>query len=277
MEFENLKNITCFVFDMDGTIYKGETLFKGVSELFNLFDKEGIKYYFLTNNSSKTSKIYLKKLNRLGLQKINEHQIITSGDVTIDYLHKNNINRIFVIGTPEFENQCMKSGLKLIQNKNEQIDAVVVGFDTTFHYKKGEIATHYLRKGVPFISTNEDLACPMENEEFIPDCGAITSLLELASGKKTKYLGKPRKETTDYLLNHIQINKNELAIVGDRLYTDIATGFLNGFTSIAVLTGEFKLSDLQNSSIVPTLIIDDVSVLFNAMQNNISFPNPDNI
>lgn len=267
MEFEILKNIRCFVFDMDGTIYKGETLFDGVKELFSLFDKEGLKYYFLTNNSSKTGKVYLEKLNRLGLQNISENQIITSGDITVDYLQKNDINRIFLIGTPEFENQCLKAGLQLIKSKNEQIDAVVVGFDTTFNYRKGEIATHYLRKGVVFLSTNEDLVCPMENDEFIPDCGAITSMLELASNRKTKYLGKPRKETTDYLLNHIQINKNDLAIVGDRLYTDIATGFLNGFSSIAVLTGEFKLDDLHHSSIIPSLIIDDVGVLYKKLQD----------
>jgi HAD superfamily hydrolase (TIGR01450 family) len=262
-----LKKIKCFVFDMDGTVYNGENLFEGAYNLFKYFEEHEIKYYFLTNNSSKTGHVYAEKLVRLGVPFIRENHVITSGDITIEYLRKNNFNKIFLVGTPEYKNQCIEAGLKIVENKFEKIDAVVVSFDTTFNYSKGEIATHYLRKGIPFLATNEDLVCPIENNQFIPDCGSITSLIETASNRDPKYLGKPRKETVEYLLNYVDVDKDELAIVGDRLYTDIATGFYNNFTSIAVLSGEFTMSDLKDSVIKPTLIFTNINELYNSIKS----------
>lgn len=263
MENQNiLKRIRCFIFDMDGTVYNGETLFDGAYNLFKYFEEHDIKYFFLTNNSSKTREVYAEKLVRLGIPFIKKDQIITSGDITIDYLKRSNFKDIFLVGTPEFEKQCKEAGLNIIDTKFKKIHAVVVGFDTTFNYLKGEIATHYLRKGVPFISTNEDLVCPIENNEFIPDCGAITSLIEAASGRKAKFLGKPREEAVEFLLKYVDIEKDKLAIVGDRLYTDIATGYNNNFTSIAVLTGEFTISELKDSDVKPSIIFNNINELF---------------
>lgn len=251
---------------MDGTIYSGENLYHDVKELFQFFIKHNIRFYFLTNNSSKTSEVYLKKLQKLGIDFVKQQQIITSGDITVEYLKKHHVKKIYAVATPDFKNQLLHAGFELVNTKNEKIDMVVIGFDTTFDYSKGEIATHYLRKNAPVISTNEDLVCPIENDEFIPDCGAITKLLEVSSNRQTKYLGKPREETVNYLLNYTKIPKDELAIVGDRLYTDIATGFNNGFTSIAVLTGEFKKEDLKTSEVIPSYIFKNISELYRELK-----------
>jgi NagD protein len=253
---------------MDGTIYSGEKLFDGVKELFTFFIEKKIKFYFLTNNSSNTGQKYLEKLNRLGITHVRSEQIITSGDITIAYLKKLRYNTVCLVGTKELENQFLSAGFRLINEKFQEVDCVVSGFDTSFDYSKGDTASFYIRKGAPFYATNEDLVCPVENNEFIPDCGAITAFLEKASGREATFLGKPRKETFDYLLDYIGTNKNNLAIVGDRLYTDIATGFYNDFTSIAVLTGELKLSDLENSNIIPTIILKDINELYQILSNS---------
>jgi HAD superfamily hydrolase (TIGR01450 family) len=263
-----LNKVKCFIFDMDGTIYSGDKIYEGVIELFRFFLKKNIKFYFLTNNSSKTGSIYVEKLRRLGVDFISENQIITSGDVTIKYLQKKKYNKIYLVGTSALEKQFIDAGFELVYDKYLNIDCVVVGFDTSFNFKKGEIATYYLRKEIPFISTNEDLVCPIENNEFIPDCGSITALLEKASNRTSEYLGKPRYETFNYLLEYTRLNKDEIAIVGDRLYTDIATGFYNDFTSIAVLTGEFKLEDLIESSVKPTIILDNVFDIYRLLNNS---------
>jgi NagD protein len=264
-----LKDIKCFIFDMDGTLYSGNILFKGVLELFTYFKKNSIKFFFLTNNSSNTKRAYFEKLNSLGINMIEESQIITSGDIIIQYLSSFNFKNIYIVGTPALENQFTENGFNLVTKKNSNVDCVVVGFDKTFTYNKAEIAVHYLRKGIPFISTNEDLVCPVENNEFIPDCGAITSLLELASGRTTTYIGKPRKETYNYLIKYIGFDKDKLAIVGDRLYTDIATGFNNNFTSIAVLTGEMEIKDLKKSKIKPTYIFKSVNEIYLALNGSL--------
>lgn len=247
---------------MDGTIYSGEKLFEGVNELFNFFIENKIQFYFLTNNSSKTGKEYYEKLHRLGINQVNLSQIITSGDITIEFLKKSGYQKICLIGTPVLEDQFISAGFKLINEKNKDIDCVVSGFDTSFTYKKGDVASHYIRKGKPFFATNEDLVCPIENNEFIPDCGAVTAFLEHASNKKAIFLGKPRKETFDYLIKYTKNGKENLAIVGDRLYTDIATGYNNDFTSIALLSGEFKKNDLKFSEIKPSFIFKNIKELY---------------
>jgi len=255
----NLKNIKCFVFDTDGTIYLGNDLIDGAKELFNYFDKNNIKFYFLTNNSSKTSKLYFKKLFRLGINNIKEEQIITSGDITIDYIKKIKKNpRIYLVGTKELEDQFRNNGINLTVEMNENIDFVVVGFDTSFEYKKAMIACKYISSGIPFIATNKDIKCPIGDEEFIPDCGSIAKMIETVTGINPKFIGKPSKETVDYLLDKANMPKDKIAIVGDRLYTDIAMGFNNGIRSILVLSGETKIGDLKNSKIIPDFIFDNV-------------------
>jgi len=261
----SLKDIECFVFDMDGTLYSGELLFDGVKELFRYFIEKQIKFYFLTNNSSKTGQEYLNKLIRLGIHNVNVKQIITSGDITINYLKKYGYKKVCLVGTRELENQFIYAGFKLVKKKFQQVDCVVVGFDTSFDYYKGDVASFYVRKGAPFYATNEDLVCPIENGEFIPDCGAVTSFIEKASGSVARYLGKPSSETYEYLVNFTKVSKEKLAIVGDRLYTDLAIGIKHDFCSIGVLSGELKMEDLKSSVIKPLFIFDNIEALYKAL------------
>jgi len=138
----------------------------------------------------------------------------------------------------------------------------VVGFDTSFEYRKAMIACKYISKGIPFIATNKDIKCPIGDEEFIPDCGSIVKMIEAVTGIKSKFIGKPSKKTVDYLLNKANVSKDKIAIVRDRLFTDIAMGFNNGIRSILVFSGGTKIGDLKNSKIIPDFIFDNVYKLY---------------
>lgn len=262
-----LRTLNSFILDMDGTIYSGDQLFDGTLDLLKFFESKNFHYYFLTNNSSKTAEIYLAKLHRLGISMVTREKIITSGDIAIDYLNQFQYRKIYLVGTPELENQFRDAGIILVKGKGHDIDCVVVGFDTTFNYIKGDTASWYIRRGVPFISTNEDLVCPVENHEFIPDCGAVSAFIEKASGVKPKFIGKPTKVAIDYLLDHTHAKKESMAIIGDRLYTDIASGYYNDFCSIAVLSGEFKMTDLESSDVRPKLIFSNVRELVKMLES----------
>jgi len=242
---KDLSHIKCFVFDLDGTIYLGDTLFEGVQELFQSLDEKQIQYYFLTNNSSKSGNSYVDKLHAFGLTQIERKQIITSADITIDYLLNHNAKKVCLIGTPDLEGQFIRAGLQLVKEKDDNPDFVVVGFDTTFNYKKSELAVHFAREGTPLVSTNEDILCPMPDFEYIPDCAAITAMIETASGVKSTYFGKPQKTSVEFIEKTSGFTASQMAMVGDRLYTDMQMS-QHGMETILVLSGETKVSDIDS-------------------------------
>ena len=129
-------------------------------------------------------------------------------------------------------------------------DIVVVGFDTTLTYEKLERACTYIRQGALFLATHLDINCPVEGG-FIPDCGAFCAAISLSTGKQPKYLGKPFPETVEMVLDKTGGTKAHTAFVGDRLYTDVATGVKNGAMGLLVLTGETKMEDVATSDVQP--------------------------
>lgn len=247
--------IKLFVLDMDGTIYLGDQPIEGAMEFLEKVKATGRDFMFFTNNSSKTGEMYVDKLAKMGCH-VTEKDIMTSGDVTIAYLKTHYPDKsIFLAGVPELEDDFKKAGLHLT---DDQADIVVVAFDKTLTYAKLEKICHQIRHGSMFLATHLDINCPMENQEFIPDCGAMCAAISLSTGKKPKYLGKPFKETVDMICRLKGCRIDEIAFVGDRLYTDVATGVNNGSTGILVLSGETRPEDLATSDIQPDLVFDSL-------------------
>lgn len=244
---ELLKKIELFVLDMDGTFYLGERLLDGALDFIRIVEETGRKFLFFTNNSSKSPKVYIEKLERLGCR-ISRDQIMTSGDVMIRHL-KNcyEDKRVYLVGTQALEDSFREEGIRLTK---EMADVVVVGFDTTLTYEKLERACTYIRDGAVFLATHPDINCPTE-EGFIPDCGAFCAAITLSTGKEPKYVGKPYGESVEMVLKKTGAKREYTAFVGDRLYTDVAAGVKNGAAGILVLTGETKESDLEKSEIIP--------------------------
>ena len=182
------------------------------------------------------------------------NQIYTANMATIKYLYKRKPGaKIFLIGTKNLQADFLNAGFIL---DDQDPDFVILGFDFTFNYEKFEKGCRFIRNGVPFIATHPDYNCPMENDDMVPDCGALSAAFTAATGIKPKVIGKPNKEMLDGLLNHINIKKDEICIIGDRLMTDIKMGVIFDILNILVLTGETKLEHLQTSDIQPDIILE---------------------
>jgi len=252
MEKTELQKIELFVLDMDGTIYLGDKILPGAIEFVKTARATGRKVAFFTNNASKNPNNYVEKLNRMGFGATRE-DVVTAGDVTIAYLKKNRPGEtVYLVGTPALEQSFIDAGITLSENAN----IVVSSFDTTLTYEKLVIACDLIRSGADFYCTHPDFNCPTETG-FIPDSGAIAALITASTGAEPKYFGKPYKETADMISQLFGVPFEKTAIVGDRLYTDIALGKNNGLMSVLVLTGETKIEDVNEGN-APDIILDGI-------------------
>ncbi len=264
---EDIKNIEMFLLDMDGTLYLENNVFKGSIEFINLLNKQNKKYIFLTNNSSKSVESYLEKLNRLGF-KANEKNMFTSAQATSIYIKQKNKNaKLYVVGTNSLKQEFKSQGFQICENVDEHIDFLVVGFDTELNYKKIQDACYLLNKGIDYIATNPDLVCPVENG-FVPDCGSICNMLKTATNREPTYIGKPKREMVDIVSKIEKVPLEKIAIIGDRLYTDIACGINAGITSICVLTGETKKEDIEDTEYKPTYIVNSINDIYEMLKNS---------
>jgi len=257
-----LSSLKCYIFDMDGTIYLGSRVIPGALELLSLLRQRDIPYYFFTNNSSKSPEDYIEKLKKLGFGEYTRTDIITSADVTIDYINKRfgNSASAYVVGTPSLLAQMSAAGIRCTET--EVPDCVVVGFDSTLTYAKADRATTLLRQGVPFLATNIDAVCPLEDGAVMPDCASICAMLTHATGKQPKFLGKPFAETAAYIMRYTGFPAAHTAVVGDRLYTDMRLAMDNGMCAIGVLSGEMTREDIAQGGQSPDHLYGSVMDLY---------------
>lgn len=254
---ERLKGIRCFVLDMDGTIYLGERLFRFTPDFLQTVERCGKDYCFFTNNSSKNEEAYLQKLARMGIPAEASRMLISNG-VIISWLNENRPGEsAYVVGTPLLEEAFLQGGIPL---GGEEADYVVLGFDTTLTYQKLVTACNMVRAGKSIYGVNPDWNCPVENG-FIPDCGSMAALVKASTGVQCEFFGKPSRHTLRYLLAHTGCREEELAVVGDRLYTDIAIAEGTAVTSILVLSGETQRKDLQGSAVQPDIVCESLEEL----------------
>ena len=179
-----LKDQKLFLFDMDGTLYLGNQLYSFTKELLSTIRAKGKKYLFMTNNSSKSVVDYVKKLEKLGID-ATEDDFITSSQATAYYLklrHKN--DRLYVCGTNSLKEELKKHGFVITENLDE-VDCIVMGFDTELTFKKLEDVSKLLltRESIPYIATTPDYVCPTEFGS-VPDCGSVCDMIYNATKKR---------------------------------------------------------------------------------------------
>lgn len=259
---ERLKKIKMFVLDMDGTIYLDAIPLPGAIDFCEKIEKSHKLLYF-TNNASRNPMDYVDRLTGIGFPATRQN-IVTSGDVTIDFLntfHKG--EPVYLVGTPALEKSFTEGGITL----SDDADIVVVSFDLTLTYAKLEHACTLIRNGAKFYSTHPDINCPTA-DGFIPDSGAICEAVKLSTGVEPRYFGKPNAETADMLCRVSGLKKDEIAMVGDRLYTDIALGKKNGLLSILVMSGETtkEMLDEATGDNVPDLVFDGIHDILDELE-----------
>ncbi len=250
-----LPQVKCFALDMDGTIYLGEKWIDGATEFLERIEASGRSYVFLTNNSSKNAAVYVKKLARMGLF-VGEEKIVTSGQATIYYLKQHFPGkRVFLLGNALLQAEFLQEGIPLT---DENPEVVVTAFDTSLDYRKMCKVCDFVRAGLPYLATHPDYNCPTE-DGFVPDAGAIHAFIHASAFRyPDRVIGKPNEDIIHYLTKRVNAARGEIAMVGDRLYTDIAAGVRHGLKSVLVLSGEATMEELEASEIKPHLLFSSV-------------------
>ncbi|MBO4363796.1 MAG: HAD-IIA family hydrolase [Clostridia bacterium] len=267
----NISKIECFLFDMDGTLYLGNDRLDGAKELIDLLRAQGKKALFITNNSSRVPAQYVENLAKMDISATVD-DFFTSADAIVYLLNKTNPGaRIYVVGTPGFENFMADSGFELVRSYEtdpaKRPEFVVLGFDTTLTYEKLRIMCDYLVDGVRYVATHPDMVCPAEGHRFIPDAGSMMLMIEGATGRKPELIaGKPNATMINILCEKLGVPKDRTAVVGDRLNTDIMSGINAGAKTVCVLSGETNLEKLEASGVVPDYIFDSVLDIYNALR-----------
>ena len=263
-----LSRIQLYLFDMDGTLYLGERLYDFTLELLDTIKNTGRRYLFMTNNSSKSVEDYIKKLAKLGISATRE-DFITSSQATAYYLKQNYPkHRLYVCGTNSLKKELEREGFTVTENLAE-VDCIVMGFDTELTFKKLEDVSRLLltREDIPYIATNPDYVCPTEFGS-VPDCGSVCDMIFNATGKRPVVIGKPSPLMPQLAMAQHGYAKEETAVVGDRIYTDVKSGLQAGITGILVLSGETTPEILAQSEDKPHLVLQDASAIITALKNS---------
>ena len=256
-----LNQIRHVALDMDGTIYRGGTLFDFTKPFLGLIRNLGIGHTFLTNNPSRSVKDYLAKLRAMGIE-ADEGQIYTSTQCAIAYLKKKfpNAKKLFPLGTPSMCQELQRAGFQICEDSAlDEPDVVLVTFDMTLTFSRLGRAAWWIQNGKPYVATNPDFICPTDQQTVWVDCGSICAGLKAATGRSPdKVLGKPDPAMLRGILERHELRPAELAMVGDRTYTDIVMAQRAGAFSVLVLTGETNREDANKFSPAPDLIVQSL-------------------
>ncbi len=257
-----LKNKKFFLLDMDGTIYLDNDLFDGTIDFLNQVKSDGGKYLFVTNNSSKSTDAYVKKLKSIGID-ANAEDFLTSTDATCLYLNENYPGKKFyAFGTRSFVEQLISAGVCVTLEPDDDVFGIVMGNDTELNFKKLDDACKLLTtKDIVYIATNPDWVCPT-SYGYVPDCGAVADMIWRATGKTPRFIGKPNPEMLLLAMKKFGYSKEEALMIGDRIYTDIASGVNAGVDTVLVLSGETRLEDVNAYEMKPTYIMKDIRELY---------------
>jgi len=254
MENSALRKVKLFLFDMDGTLYLGDKLFDFTNELLATIKANGGRYMFMTNNSSKSVKDYILKLEKLGI-KADYDDFITSSQATVFYLKNHHPNaKLYVCGTQSLKDEFLKEGFLLTEDTYET-ECIVMGFDTELNFKKlHDISYMLCTRDLPYIATNPDYVCPTEFGS-VPDCGSVCDMIFNATGKRPVVIGKPEALMPQLAIEKTGCNKEETAVIGDRIYTDIKSGINAGTLTVLVMSGETTREILNNSPEKPDFVL----------------------
>jgi NagD protein len=256
-----------FIFDLDGTVYRSDTLIPGADTVIRLLRESGRRVVFLSNKPIQTRQDYAHKLTRLGIP-TQPDEVINSTFVMANYLKKIAPHaRLFVVGETPFIEELKRAGFTITDDPKE-IDYVIVAFDRTFDYRKLNIAFQAIKLGARFVATNPDRTCPVEGGE-IPDCAAMIAAIEAVTEKKVEVIvGKPSPYIIQAALEVMGLKPEDCILIGDRLETDIKMGKESGIATGIVLTGvtnEETLKASKGSSIQPDFVFQSIADVQNLL------------
>ena len=259
-----LKDISLFLLDMDGTVNLGFDPIDGAKDFLDEVRKQGKNYIFLTNNSSRNAGDYVEKMRKLSFFCEREN-VFTSGMAAGLFLKKNKPDaRVYVCGTRSLCEEVKSYGVNVTE---DNADTVLLGYDTELNYEKIKKVCALLSEGADYYATNVDMVCPIEGGRYLPDCGSFADMFYNAVKRRPVFLGKPDRTMIDIVLEKTNTPYEKAAMVGDRIYTDVKTGVNAGITSVLVLSGETTKKDAEESDVCPTYILDSVRDIYNIIKD----------
>ena len=268
---EKLAKIKHVALDMDGTIYMGTHLFPFTIPFLEKLTSMGITYSFLTNNPSKSIDDYLLKLKKMGIN-ATEEEIYNTTIATIDYIkaHYPSAKRLFLLGTPSMISQFEKAGFISTADDAEDVpDIIVAAFDMTLNYSRLCRAAWWISQNIPYIATNPDKVCPTNEKTILVDCGSICKCLESATGRTPDItLGKPDPNMLVGIQQQKNLKPEQIAMVGDRMYTDIAMAHNANAFGCLVLSGETTLEVAKAAPRQPDLIAENIKELGDLLEES---------
>ncbi|MDP6889364.1 MAG: HAD-IIA family hydrolase [Candidatus Thalassarchaeaceae archaeon] len=257
----SLKDIDAVFLDLDGTIYLGGDLIHGALDFLDRCDAKGVQRYFLSNNSSRSVTQYVSKLQGLGIPATTEEVLLSTHDL-IAWLNESNISRLFLVGTEGMSEMLQDAGFMMDEDEPE---IVVLGYDTEISYDKISTASILLHRGVPMVASHPDMVCPSP-DGGLPDTGAYMAMFEATTGVRPMHVcGKPEPGMILHRIEALGLKPGRCAMVGDRLYTDMAMATRAGVKGILVLSGEATEQDVvvlpEGAEQCPDLVVGSVDEL----------------
>jgi NagD protein len=251
---KNIKEKAGFIIDMDGVIYHGNKLLPGVTDFLKWLEESGKKYLFLTNSSERTPKELHEKLKRLGIN-VGEEHFYTSGLATASFLSSQKPNgSAYIIGDAGLIHALYSVGYTV---NNVNPDYVVVGETHSYNFEKIEIALNLVMKGAKLIGTNSDVSGPIEIG-ITPSTKALIAPIEIASGKKAYYVGKPNPLMMRIALKRLGVKREDAIVIGDRMDTDIRCGLESEIDTLLVLSGITGKDEIDNYPYRPHYVLNGI-------------------
>lgn len=252
-----LSGIKAVFLDLDGTIYLGGNLIPGALEFLDRCENQGVKRYFLSNNSSKSVEQYVAKLNAMNITCAADDVLLSTHDL-LSWLQKENITKTWAIAT---KGMCQMMEAVGISTRDDNPQYVVLGYDTEIDYEKISTGSIHMHRGVPLVASHPDMVCPSP-DGGLPDVGAYLAMLKATTGKDPVHItGKPNPGMIMHKIEELGLSPRECAMVGDRLYTDMEMANQAGCVSVLVLSGEATRTDLSQSGKQVSVVVDSVDAL----------------
>ena len=262
---ESLRAKKLFLLDMDGTLYLDDQVFDHCLDFLNTVKAQGSRCLYLTNNSSKSVDQYVEKMARIRIPAVRE-DFFTSIDAACVYLRQHYRGRmIYALGTAAFTAQLKAAGFPVTDHLQDDVDCLLMGFDTELTFQKLEDACILLGRGVTYLATNPDWVCPTAYG-YVPDCGSVSQMLANATKRVPRFLGKPEPSMALLAIEKAGYQPQDAVLIGDRIYTDIACGVNAGITTVLVFSGETTREDLEKSDIKPTFSCQSIADVYEAIR-----------
>jgi 4-nitrophenyl phosphatase len=256
-----LPNIKGLIIDMDGVLWHDTQPLGDLPAIFNRIQDIGYKMILATNNATRTVDEYRAKLNRFGVE-LESWQIINSSQAVGIYLHEKYPQGadVFVVGQPSLKATLAEHGMRIVTDEEEKVDVVVAGLDFGLTYDKLKHASLLIQSGSYFVGTNPDVSFPTP-AGLTPGAGTVIGALEIASGHKAKFIGKPEPALYEIAMRRLQLTSEETLAIGDRYETDIIGAHAAGMHAALVLSGVTTAAQAQKYDPQPDIIVQDLTTL----------------